>query len=90
MNIAPIFETHQSPLVSSNDGHIQIQRLSQNEAIDAGASPPAAAWGVWDNVTDECVFSTQNRVLADAYIAGYDLATDATKSSVVPPGAISQ
>lgn len=70
-----IFEETTSPLVQSNDGRL----FSYENRVD----------GCWDVVDQqapyEVLLQTHERAIADAYIAGYDLATDATNSSDLSP-----
>jgi hypothetical protein len=62
--VAPIFEFATSPLYTSNDGRLKV------EQVDDG-------WGVVDTQIgpgDPWLIYTEQRELADAYIAGYDQA----------------
>lgn len=64
----PIFEQTTSPLVRSNDGHLQVIKASHD-------SLPSTAWEVIDlrrPSGDRTELRTYNRSLADAFIAGYD------------------
>ena len=64
----PIFEQTTSPLAQSNDGRLQAIRASND-------SLPAVAWEVIDlqlPAGNRTLIRTYDRVLVDAYIAGYD------------------
>lgn len=67
MSKTPIFEQSTSPLYRSNDGRLEVHF----ELKGTGTEYFIKAHGV----TVEEVFRTLDRTLADAYIAGYDLAT---------------
>ena len=70
----PIFEHVVSPLAQSNDGQLQ--------AIRAGREQPPDLRPVWEVVDlrlpsgDRTLIRTYDRVLIDAYIAGYDRAQE--------------
>lgn len=67
---SPIFEQTTSPLTFSNDGLLMVVRGSHDEL-------PSIAWEVIDRgnpAGDRTLLRTYERVLCDAYIAGYDLA----------------
>jgi hypothetical protein len=66
----PIFEQTTSPLTRSNDGRLMIVRASHDRL-------PSTAWEVIDIApweAEKTKLRTYNRVLADAFVAGYDLA----------------
>lgn len=64
----PIFEKSQSPLVRSNDGRLTIL----TDPIERGKAIEYVAYYAPKPHYDEEVFRTHNRVMADAYVAGYD------------------
>lgn len=73
----PIFEQSQSPLYRSNDGELEIETgYVDNEG-----------GGVVTVVTHrgELVLSTHLRTLADAYVAGWDQAKDASPGELAEP-----
>jgi len=73
-----IFEETTSPLTRSNDGRLQFDLTIE--------SKPRVFIVRDTHENDAILLETYERVIVDAYIAGYDLAADATKSSDVPPG----
>jgi len=76
-----IFEESTSPLTRSNDGRLQYDLTIENDP---------RVYIVRDTHENEAILlETYDRVVVDAYIAGYDLAADATKSSDLPPGGVS-
>lgn len=64
---APIFEETTSPLERSNDGNLYLRR-------DAGGFMLTAEHGPGRLDRGHTVLFTFNRIIADAFIAGYDLA----------------
>ena len=62
----PIFEKHTSPLRSSNDGRLGIGKLNNQ----------SKEWVIFDDWTGDYVLTTESHIIADAYLAGYDLATE--------------
>lgn len=81
-----IFEQATSPLHFSNDARLCIETVPHPEDVHEDGTPLAlprlvhrvvrladgAAWH--DGGETETVFATLDRVKADAYVAGYDLA----------------
>lgn len=60
----PSFEAHTSPLVFSNDGNLQIVKQSN----------PPNSFVVADDRDQHVELFTQDRKIADAFVAGYDYA----------------
>lgn len=79
--LGPIFERFTSPLYQSNDGRLKISEERRVEPT---------TYSVVDEENGETVLWTHERVLADAFVAGYDLATEGTNSPEVPPAALSE
>ena len=68
-----IFEETTSALYYSNDARLHVRRApSDDTAFEIVRVPDEP---VVDYTRGEVVFVTRDRVKADAYIAGYDLAT---------------
>ena len=69
----PTFETSTSPLVQSNDGRLELvpRRYYKNHDL----SENAEGWFLSDNAAGKLILHTHERIVIDAYIAGYDLAT---------------
>lgn len=63
----PKFEESTSPLTQSNDGRLKVEYVNGMDA---------RAFVLW--YAGDIVLHTAERVIADAYIAGYDLATTGT------------
>lgn len=74
-----IFEETTSALYYSNDGRLHLVRVpgeGERYTIDSRFDIIRVENIATDALeSGEIVFSTKNRTLADAYIAGYDLAT---------------
>jgi len=70
-----IFEETTSPLYYSNDGRLRL--VEQNFTGKGKLSIYVLRLHDADGEPVEDVFCTYDRVKADAYIAGYDLATSA-------------
>lgn len=64
---APIFENVTSPLVTSNDGRLQVITIR-----DGLPSTPYEVVHLDEPAGDRTLIRTYVRELADAYIAGYD------------------
>ena len=85
--IFPVFEQTQSVLYYSNDARLHIISEPHPEDVHPDGTPLACprrwhrvVWlhegQAWNDGTEPAtVFATLDRVKADAYVAGYDLAT---------------
>jgi len=65
---APIFEWTTSPLRMSNDG--RLEKITKHKTREDAY----LFYNVIDTTTNEVVLTTEQEVVASAYIAGYDLA----------------
>lgn len=73
--LTPLFESSTSTLYTSNDGKLRVEHvLAEDEAAFVFVVKRHGA----------VVLTTGQRIIADAYIAGYDLAMECETESIVP------